>query len=57
MTTPSTRTPGEKINDPDAKPADVADDRDRTQETREEESLTGGEHDNAGHTPKVPDAR
>ena len=57
MTTPSTRTPGEKINDPDAKPADVADDRDRTRETRGEESLTGGEHDNAGHTPKVPDAR
>ena len=52
----SAQTPGEKINDPHAKPADVADDRRRTEETRKEEPLTGGEHDDAGHTPKVPDA-
>ena len=57
MTTRSAHTPGEKINDPDATPADVADDRDRTHEAREEQPLTGGEHDNAGHAPKVPEAR
>jgi hypothetical protein len=57
MTAHAAHTPGEKINDPDAKPADVADDRDRTEETRKEQPLTGGEHDDAGHTPKVPNAR
>lgn len=57
MTDPKAHTPGEKINDPDAKPADVADDRDRTQETRKEQSLTGGKHDDVGHNPKVPKAR
>lgn len=49
--------PGEKLNDPDARPADVADDRDRTRETREDQPLTGGEHDDAGHTPQVPGAK
>lgn len=39
MTTRNAHIPGEKLNDPDARPADVADDRD---------------HDDAGHTPKVP---
>lgn len=46
--------PGEKINDPVARPSDVGDDRQRTQEVREDSPLTGGEHDDAGHTPKVP---
>ena len=57
MTPHSSNTPGEKINDPDATPADFADDRDRTREAREEQPLTGGEHDDAGHAPKVPEAR
>ncbi len=48
--------PGEEINDPDARPADIADDRDRRDESRQEQPLTGGKHDNAGHTPQVPDA-
>jgi hypothetical protein len=46
--------PGEKLNDPDARPSDVADDRERTEDVREDEPLTGGNHDDAGHTPKVP---
>ncbi|WP_296254889.1 MULTISPECIES: hypothetical protein [unclassified Pseudomonas] len=57
MTSSNAHIRGEKINDPDAKPADVADDRDRTKEARKEQPLTGGEHDDAGHTPKVPEAR
>ncbi|TDV72854.1 hypothetical protein [Pseudomonas sp. LP_7_YM] len=57
MSTSKAPTPGEKINDPHAKPADVADDRERTQEARKEQPLTGGKHDDAGHTPKVPGAR
>lgn len=56
MTSPDAHTPGEKINDPDARPADVADDRERTQETRKEQPLTGGKNDDAGHTPTVPAA-
>ncbi|HXR00254.1 MAG TPA: hypothetical protein VN798_07695 [Pseudomonas sp.] len=48
---------GEELNDPDAKPADVADDRDRNRESRQEQPLTGGKHDDAGHTPQVPKAR
>jgi hypothetical protein len=34
----------------------VADDRQRRRESREEQPRTGGEHDDAGHTPKVPSA-
>lgn len=54
MTARNAHIPGEKLNDPDARPADVADDRDRTDDVREDEPLTGGNHDDAGHTPKVP---
>lgn len=57
MTSHPGHTPGEKINDPDASPADVADDRERTQETRDDQPLTGGEHDDTGHTPTVPVAQ
>lgn len=57
MTSHPGHTPGEKINDPDASPADVADDRERSQETRDDQPLTGGEHDDAGHTPTVPEAQ
>jgi hypothetical protein len=56
MKEPQTPVPGEDINDPNANPADVADDRARREESREEQRLTGGKHDDAGHTPKVPDA-
>lgn len=54
MTPHDAHIPGEKLNDPGARPADVADDRDRTDDVREDEPLTGGHHDDAGHTPKVP---
>ena len=54
MTNHDAHIPGEKLNDPDARPADVADDRYRTDDVREDEPLTGGDHDDAGHTPKVP---
>jgi hypothetical protein len=47
---------GENLNDPDAKPADAADHEDRVDETRTEEPLTGGRHDDQGHTPQVPAA-
>ncbi len=56
MKQPQTPVPGEEINDPNATPADVADDRDRRKESSEEQRLTGGKHDDAGHTPKVPEA-
>lgn len=48
--------PGKEINDPKATPADVADDRERTDESRKEQPLTGGKHDDAGHTPQIPKA-
>jgi hypothetical protein len=47
---------GENLNDPHAKPADAADHEDRVDETRTEEPLTGGRHDDQGHTPQVPAA-
>lgn len=47
---------GDNINDPDASPADIADHQQRTEETRQEEEQTGGDHDDQGHTPKVPDS-
>jgi hypothetical protein len=46
---------GDNINDPDARPADIADHQQRTEETREEEVETGGPHDDQGHTPHLPD--
>lgn len=45
---------GNNLNDPDQRPADIADHEQRTQETREEETDTGGKQDDEGHTPKVP---
>jgi hypothetical protein len=47
---------GINLNDPDARPADAADHEDRVDEMREEKSVTGGEHDDQGHTPKIPGA-
>ncbi len=47
---------GENLNDPDAKPADAADHEERTDEARQEEPLTGGRHDDQGHTPQIPGA-
>ncbi|MEQ7918313.1 hypothetical protein ABQX22_03910 [Xanthomonas sp. WHRI 1810A] len=47
---------GINLNDPDARPSDAADHEDRVDEMREEKSVTGGEHDDQGHTPKVPGA-
>jgi hypothetical protein len=57
MTSDQPHVPGEDLNDPKAKPADVADDRERRRESRQDESLTGGDNDVAGHTPKVPGAQ
>lgn len=45
---------GDNINDPDASPSDIADHQQRTEETRKEETQTGGDHDDQGHTPQVP---
>ncbi|WP_178106640.1 hypothetical protein [Pseudomonas mangiferae] len=42
------------LNDPDASPADIADERERGQEERRSEKLTGGTHDNQGHAPQIP---
>ncbi|SEI61983.1 hypothetical protein [Pseudomonas sp. NFR16] len=57
MTSDQPHVPGEDLNDPKAKPADVADDRERRRESRQDEPLTGGDNDIAGHTPKVPGAQ
>ena len=56
MTTDKRNLRGDNINDPDASPADVADHLTRTDETRKEEQRTGGDHDDQGHTAKVPDS-
>lgn len=40
---------GNNLNDPEQKPADVAD-----HEQREEQRRTGGPHDSEGHTPRLP---
>ena len=47
---------GENLNDPHARPADIADHEDRVVETRQEQTQTGGKHDDQGHTPKIPSA-
>lgn len=47
---------GENLNDPHARPADIADHEDRVDESRQEQTQTGGEHDDQGHTPKIPSA-
>jgi hypothetical protein len=43
----------ENLNDPDAKPADLADHQHRTDEARVDAALTGGRNDNQGHTPRL----
>jgi hypothetical protein len=45
---------GNNPNDPDESPADIADHQQRNDESREEQAQTGGQHDDQGHTPKVP---
>jgi len=45
---------GNNLNDPDARPADIADHEQRTTETRDEETHTGDRQDVEGHTPKIP---
>jgi hypothetical protein len=45
---------GNNLNDPDARPADIADHEQRTNETRTEETHTGDGQDVEGHTPKIP---
>jgi len=47
---------GENLNDPHARPADIADHEDRVDESRQEQTQTGGEHDDQGHTTKIPSA-
>jgi len=46
----------DNINDPDASPADIADHQQRTEETRQEQEQTGGDNDDQGHAPKVPES-
>ncbi len=48
------QTPSRTLNDPDATPADIADERQRGREERRSEKLTGGTHDDEGHMPQVP---
>ena len=45
---------GNNLNDPHPRPADIADHKERTRETREEASQTGDKQDVEGHTPKLP---
>lgn len=45
---------GNNLNDPEQKPADVADHQQRIDESREEQAQTGGQHDDQGHSPKIP---
>lgn len=48
---------GNNLNDPHETPADSADHKQRTQETREEQARTGEDHDDQGHTPKIPSVK
>ncbi|OEC35706.1 hypothetical protein SAMN05216600_104199 [Pseudomonas cuatrocienegasensis] len=43
----------ENLNDPDAKPADLADHQRRREDAQVDAELTGGRNDNQGHTPRL----